>query len=183
MVQEDDETGLFSNGDLIARFCHRKPQNSLGKIKKITFIAQFANLNIIVPHAFTIFQILLSGQVRKVSGPIPPPPVRLSNITALLPPPPQTTHPELIKNQPETVRNAPIHKNPTWKRAGKWSGRYWKAAQAGTRSLNFSLTMTTRDMTMARLGSAVPSKLGQRKFSRYCENSSIMIRFTENPEP
>ncbi len=55
VVQENDETRLFSNGDLIAGFRHREPQNSLGKIKKITFIAQFANLNIIVPHCIYNF--------------------------------------------------------------------------------------------------------------------------------
>jgi hypothetical protein len=43
--------------------------------------------------------------IRVVSGPITPLPcalVRLSNITALLPP--SLPHPELIRNQQETVR-------------------------------------------------------------------------------
>ncbi len=56
------------------------------------------------------------GYLREVSGPVPPPPVRLSNITALvrlsnitaLPPPPTPSHPS--RTYLESTGNCKVHK-------------------------------------------------------------------------
>ncbi len=51
-------------------------------------------------------RLTLKGYLREVSGPIPPLHwglITFTQITALLPPPPSPPHPELIRNQQETV--------------------------------------------------------------------------------
>mmetsp|Transcript_32939 Transcript_32939/g.76949 ORF Transcript_32939/g.76949 Transcript_32939/m.76949 type:complete len:206 (-) Transcript_32939:35-652(-) len=72
------------------------------------------------------------------------------------------------------------------KNAGNTSARVSNACHAFTCSRNFSLTMMMRESTCGSVaGSAAPSagKCGQRYFSRNWEYSSVMMRFSANPDP